>query len=156
MITEAEMLALTRELARVKSRQNIKAALTLYHPNIELNSPGFESISRGAAAVEKNLQVFFALFPDYRVTLADYACKGPMLLATGEVCVTPQIPGHPCPQVTVPVFLELLFEGERIIKEIFFLDVGLVCKRAGITPAQLRAAALQASQSISMQELQAC
>lgn len=156
MITEAEMLALTSELARVKSRQNIAAALAIYHPDIELVSPSFESISRGAAEAEKNLHVFFALFPDYRVTLADYACKGPMMLATGEVSVTPRIPGHPCPRVTVPVFLELRFEDERIIKETFFLDAGLICKRAGITPEQLRAAATNASQSTPRQELQAC
>ena len=156
MITEAQMLALSSELARVKSRQNVEAALAIYHPDIELVSPSFESVSRGVVEAEKNLRVFFALFPDYHVTLADYACKGPLLLATGEVSVTPRIPGHPCPRVTVPVFLELWFEDERIIKETFFLDVRLICKRAGITPEQLQAAAINARRSAPAQELQAC
>ena len=156
MITEAEMLALAGELARVKSQQNIAAALAIYHPDIELASPSFESISRGTAEAKKALQVFFALFPDYHVTLADYACKGQMMLATGEVSVTPQIPAQPCPRVTVPVFLELHFEGKRIVKETFFLDAGLVCKRAGITPEQLRAAASSASTSTATKGQHAC
>ena len=156
MISEAKMLDLTNELARVKSQQNITAALDIYHPNIELVSPSFESISRGRTETEKNLQVFFALFPDYQVRLCDYAINESMLLATGEVSVTPFISGHPCPKVTVPVFLEFHFKDERIVKEIFFLDVGMICKRANIKPEQLSAAATNASRSISKQGLQIC
>lgn len=156
MITEAEMLALASELAGVKSRQDIAAALAIYHPDIELVSPSFESISQGAAEVQRSLQVFFTLFPDYRVSLVEHACKGAMMLATGQVSVTPQIPGHSCPRVTVPVFLELHFEDKRIVKETFFLDAGLVCKRAGITPEQLRAAAISASTSTPTKGQHAC
>lgn len=147
MITKAKMRALTSELARVKSQQNITAALAIYHPDIELISPSFGSVSRGLAETEKNLHIFFTLFPDYYVTLANYACNGAMMLATGAVSLTPRVPGHSCPRVTVPVFLEFWFEDERIIKETFFLDAGLICKHAGISPEQLRAAALSASQS---------
>ena len=148
MISEAKMLDLTNELARVKSQQNIAAALDIYHPDIELISPSFDSISRGYTETLKNLQVFFTLFPDYQVRLGDYAINGPMLLATGEVSVTPLIPGHPCPKVTVPVFLEFHFKDERIVKETFFLDVGMICKRANITLGQLRATAINASRPI--------
>lgn len=153
MITEAEMLALISELARVKSQQNIAAALAIYHPDIELVAPSFESVSQGATAAEENMHVFFALFPDYCVTLVDYAYKGSMMLVMGEVSLTPQIPRHRCPRVTVPVFIEFHFKDERIIKEIFFLDAGLICKRAGITPEQLRSATINAIQSTSKQEL---
>ena len=156
MITEAEMLAVSSRLASVKSQQDIAAALAIYHPDIELISPSFDSVSRGEAEAEKNLHVFFALFPDYQVALSEYACKDAMMLATGTVSVTPQIPDHPCPRVTVPVFLELHFEGELIVKETFFLDAGLICKRAGITPEQLRAAAQIASTQPTQKEHQAC
>lgn len=154
-MNQAQMLALTCELASVKSQQDIQAALNIYHPDIELISPSFDSLSRGTAETEKNLQVFFALFPDYHVTLTEHACKGAMMLATGQVSLTPKIPGYPCPKVTVPVFLELHFKDERIVKETFFLDAGLICKRAGITLDHLRAAAKLASTTPSIKE-QAC
>lgn len=153
MITEAKMFALTSKLARVKSQQNIAAALAIYHPDIELVAPSFGSVSRGVDAAKKNMHVFFRLFPDYYVTLTDYACKGEMMLVVGEVSVTPHIVGHQCPRVTVPVFIEFRFKDERIIKEIFFLDAGLICKQAGITPEQLSTATINTIQSITKQEL---
>ena len=153
MITETEMLTLTNELAHVKSQQNIAAALNIYHPDIELISPSFESVSRGITAVEKSMHIFFTLFPDYCVTLGDYAIKGQMMLAIGEVSLTPQIPEQHCPRVTVPVFIEFQFKDQRIIKETFFLDAGLICKQAGISPDQLKTATINAIQSIRKQEL---
>lgn len=152
MLTEADMLARITALADVKSRQDIAAALAIYHPDIELVWPSVGAISRGAAAVERSLRIFFALFPDYRITLGDTACKGALMLAAGEVSLTPHIPGHPCPAVTVPVCLQLHFKDERIARETFFLDAGLICQRAGITPAQLHAAAGIAHTTLPTQE----
>jgi hypothetical protein len=135
------MLALSAELARVKSKQNIPAALAIYHPEIELISPGFDSVSCGSEEVEASLKIFFRLFPDYQVTLANYAFNDSTMLARGQVSVTPWLPDRTCPKVSVPVFLEFQFKDERISKETFFLDVGLICKRADIAPEQLIAAA---------------
>lgn len=140
-MTENQMLALSQELARVKSEQNVLAAVAIYHPEIELVAPGFDSVSRGSTEVEASLRLFFTLFPDYRVTLKQHAFNGSLMLATGEVQVTPWLPERSCPQVRVPVFLELHFQDNRIRKETFFLDVGLICKRAGITPEQWATAA---------------
>ena len=152
MITEVEMLALSYELARVKSEQNIPAALAIYHPDIELDSPSFASVSRGSAQVEKNLHIFFGLFPDSRVTLKQHAINGTVMLASGEVQITPHILHHPCPQISVPVFLELHFKEQRIHKETFFLDMGLICQKAGILPEQLTAAAANHAHSLTPQQ----
>lgn len=153
MMTEAKMLALTKELARVKSRQDIAAALAIYHPDIELISPGFESTCRGQMEVKKGLLFFFALLPDYQVTLLSHACNGPMMLAVGEVSLTPRIPDHPCPRVSIPVFIEFHFNEERISKEIFGLDIGLICKKAAITPQQWTAAIANAVLISNVKEL---
>lgn len=153
MITEAKMLALTAELARVKSRQDTAAALDIYHPDIELVSPGFDAISHGRAEAAKSLTLFFTLFPDYRVTLIHHACNGPMMLASGEATLTPAIPGDPCQSVTVPVFIEFHFRDKHISKETFSLDLGLICKKAGIAPHQWTTAVSNALLSTTVKEL---
>jgi len=44
MNNETDMLSLVTKLAKVKSEQNILAALAIYHPEIELASPSFNAI----------------------------------------------------------------------------------------------------------------
>ena len=146
-MTESEMLALIAELASVKSQQNIAAALALYHPDIELVSPGFGSCCQGRDEVEKSLKLFFQLFPDYRVTLTGYQFNGSVLLSSGEVSLTPNIPGWPCRSVCVPVQIEFRFRDKHIHKEVFGLDPKLVCDVAGV-PVSLWKAAI--SEFLSM------
>lgn len=156
MLTETEMLAITTELARVKSRGDSVAALAIYHPEIELASPGFASVSRGRAEVGRSLAVFFALFPDYRVTLTNHACRGDMMLATAEVSFTPAIPGVSCPHLTVPVFIEFHFRDGLISREVFGLEMSVVCQRAGITEQQWQAAVSHAALTVINEEKTAC
>jgi len=137
MINEAKMLSLVTELADVKSRQDIAAALAIYHPDIELISPSFNSDIKGGVDVGQQLAVFFKLFPDYEVSLDQYAANEKVMLATGQVSVTANIPGKNCPRIQLPVFIEFHFHESRISKEVFYLDAGLVCKKSGITPEDL-------------------
>lgn len=155
-MTPEQMHALASELARAKSEQNIAAALAIYHPDIELASPSFDALQRGTMAVKRGLQLFFALFPDYRVELHKAALDDLTMLASGQVCMTPRIPGQNCPRISVPVFLELEFRDARIYRETFFLDAGLVCRRAGITPDRLRSAAAAAQRALEQAEVRAC
>ncbi|HLD69080.1 MAG TPA: nuclear transport factor 2 family protein [Pseudomonas sp.] len=155
-MTSEQMHALASKLARVKSEQNIAVAMTIYHPDIELAAPSFDARHCGAAAVEQGLQVFFTLFPDYQIELHKTAYQGATMLASGQVRVTPHVPGQVCPCVSVPVFLELEFRDARIYRETFFLDAGLLCRRAGIAPEQLRAAAAEAQRALEQTEVHAC
>ncbi len=132
-MNEKEMKALVNELARVKSEQNVLAALEIYHPEVELISPSFEAAAVGCEEVEKQLGLFFLLFPDYQVTLEDYAINGLLMLATATVTLSVHIPGKTTPKITIPVFLEFHFSDNRISKEVFHMDAGLICRRSGIS-----------------------
>jgi len=142
MNNETDMLSLVTKLAKVKSEQNILAALAIYHPEIELASPSFNAIAKGSEEVELQLNVFFSLFPDYEVSLDQHAIRGNVMLATGQVWVTLNIPDKDCPRIQLPVFIEFHFHEDRISKEIFFLDAGMVCKKSNVTPEELTQATL--------------
>jgi len=137
---EERMLALVSQLAEVKSEQNILAALSIYHEDIELISPSFQSSAKGSVEVQKQLEIFFSLFPDYSVALEQYAVNKQLMLATGQVSLSANIPGKKCPTITLPVFIEFHFQADRIIKEVFYLDAGLICEKSGITPEDLQQA----------------
>jgi len=140
MINESKMLSLVSDLARVKSRQNVVAALGIYHPDIEMVSPSFNAVATGSEQVAQQLKVFFSLFPDYEVAIEQQAINGNVLLATGQVYITPNIPGKTCPRIQLPVFIEFHFRDNKISKEVFYLDAGMVCKKAGITVEELASA----------------
>ena len=137
MIDKSKMLSLVSELAKVKSEQDTLAALAIYHSEIELVSPSFNALATGSEQVEQQLKVFFSLFPDYEVSIEQQAVNEDVLLATGQVWVTPNIPGKECSRIQLPVFIEFHFRDKRISKEVFYLDAGMVCKKAGITPQDL-------------------
>jgi len=140
MINESKMLSLVSDLARVKSGQNVVAALGIYHPDIEMVSPSFNAVATGSEQVAQQLKVFFSLFPDYEVAIEQQAINGSVLLATGQVFITPNIPGKTCPRIQLPVFIEFHFRDNKISKEVFYLDAGMVCKKAGITVDDLASA----------------
>ncbi len=140
MINESKMSSLVSDLARVKSGQNVVAALDIYHPDIEMLSPSFNAVATGSEQVAQQLKVFFSLFPDYEVAIEQQAISGNVLLATGQVYITPNIPGKTCPRIKLPVFIEFHFRDNKISKEVFYLDAGLVCKKAGITADDLASA----------------
>lgn len=137
MNDETRMLALASELVKVKSEQNILAALSIYHPDAVLESPSFGAVARGSEEIELQLNIFFSLFPDYAVELEQYAIRGNVMLSTGKVSVTLNIPDKSCPRIELPVFVEFQFQDNRIIKEVFFLDAGMVCRKSGVTPEEL-------------------
>jgi len=142
MINKAKMLSLVTELAKAKNEQNILATLAIYHPEIELVSPSFNAHANGSEEVELQLNVFFSLFPDYKVSIDQHAINGNVMLATGQAWVTLDIPEKDCPRIQLPVFIEFHFHEDRISKEIFYLDAGMVCKKSKVTPEELAHATL--------------
>jgi len=140
MNQEVSMQAIVARLAQVKSEQNIPAALDIYHPNAELISPSFQSTAEGSKQIQQQLEIFFRLFPDYEVSLDQQAINGHVMLASGQVRLTPQIPDKVCPQIQLGVFIEFHFHQERISREIFHLDAGLICKKSAISIEELNRA----------------
>ena len=140
MNQEASMKALVAHLAQVKSEQNIPAALNIYHKNVEIVSPSFQSTAKGSKQVQQQLEVFFRLFPDYEVSIDQQAINGHVMLASGQVRLTPKIPDKVCRQIQLGVFIEFHFHQERISREVFHLDAGLICKKSAITIEELNRA----------------
>jgi ketosteroid isomerase-like protein len=136
-LNQTTALSLVTELARVKSQQDIAAALEIYHRDVEIISPSFNAHAKGQAEVVQQLQLFFGLFPDYSVSLDQHAVNGNVLLATGQVSVTLNAQNKVCPCIQVPVFIEFHIRDERIAKEVFYLDAGLVCKKSGVSAEEL-------------------
>jgi len=136
MNNEAAMYELVSELARVKSRQDTLAALDIYHPDIELIAPGSDSQARGRIEVGRQLELFFKIFPDYRACLKQYAFNETVMLSSAQVSLTPNMPGKRCPRIELPVFFEFEFRDNKISKEVFNLDIGMLCRKAGILPAE--------------------
>ncbi len=141
MITHTKMQALVNELARVKSEQNITAALDIYHPQVELITPSLNARGVGSQQARQQLEVFFNVFPDYAVTLSQHAFNDNLMLATGQVTVTPTLSPplskKTFPTVTVPVFIEFHFKDEKICKEVFHLEIEHIFKKSGLTNQDL-------------------
>jgi SnoaL-like domain len=146
MTDHSTMVSLVADLAKMKSEQNTAAALDIYHPEVVLQSPGFGALAKGGKEVERQLNLFFALFPDYEVTLTQQAFNDEVLLATGVVSITLNSPTKACQRIQVPVFMEFHFLNEKISKEVFFLDASMVCRKSGVSADDL-SEAIQALQS---------
>lgn len=140
MNDENKMTALAAALAKAKSEQNIQAALAIYHPEAEMIAPSFGAVAKGAREIEHQLYLFFCLFPDYSVELEQHAVNGNVMLATGTVTATLNVQGKSCAPIALPVFIEFHFRENRISKEVFNLDLGMVCRESGVTPEQLASA----------------
>ena len=137
MNKETKMFSLATELARAKSEQDMLASLTIYHASAEMIAPSFGSIAKGSTEIEQQLNVFFSLFPDYEVILQQHAFNGNVMLATGQASLTLNIPGKKCPRIQLPLFIEFHFHEDRISKEVFFLDIGMICRKSAVTSEEL-------------------
>ena len=141
MITNQKMQALVTQLAQLKSEQNIMAALEIYHPKIELITPSLNVRGVGHHEARQQLEIFFNVFPDYGVTLEEHAFNENLMLATGQVTVTPTLAPSVSkkifPTVTVPVFIEFHFSADKICKEVFHFDIEHIFKKSGLRKQDL-------------------
>ncbi len=60
---------LERLYASAKSHQDVAAALAVCHEDFELESLGFGLVAHGRKECERQLEVFFRIFPDYSVAV---------------------------------------------------------------------------------------
>lgn len=133
----AEMARIVDALAAAKSRQDVDAAMEIYHPHGVLEAPPLASRREGAAQIRTALEGFFSLFPDYAVALEGHAASGDTLIAWGAIHLT--LTGTPSGQATngrratVPVFILFRFRGGRIVWESFNFDLASLCRQSGVS-----------------------
>src|SRR5258708_20087013 len=82
------MFALAQALAVAKSRQDVPAAMKLFHQAMLLETPAFGTMARGRAENERVLTRFFTSFPDYNVVLQGHAGNDDTLICWGTVQMT--------------------------------------------------------------------
>jgi steroid delta-isomerase-like uncharacterized protein len=142
-------LELVSDYAAAKSRQDIAAALALCTDDFVLDTVPFGVRGAGAADVAGQLGLFFATFPDYRVTIegqavaddgAAVSCWGTwhatMRGALGTFAATQTA-------CTVPFVCVFEVTGTRLAAERFFFDLGTLCRQLGL-PLDRVTAELQA------------
>jgi predicted ester cyclase len=136
------MLELARALAVAKSRQDVPAAMKLFHQDMLLENPAFGTMARGLAANEKALTSFFTSFPDYNVVLQGHASNGDTLICWGTVRMTMTgdrfgvVPnGRPA---ELPVFIQFVFKDDLIAGERFSFDLSALCAQSGVSTDVVR------------------
>lgn len=132
-MTQEQKLALVAQLARVKNQGGVEAALAIYHPEVELSWPSLGSIARGTEAVRQGLEMFFRVFPDYRISLTSSRMEGEVLMADAQATLTPHVGAGVGRTVSLPVQLEFHFSQERVRKEVFELNRDQLLALAGIS-----------------------
>ncbi|BDU00871.1 hypothetical protein IFM12276_38990 [Nocardia sputorum] len=136
------MMDLATELAVVKSRQDVTAALRLMHDEMVLEAPAFGTVARGLDANEAALRTFFASFPDYDVQLGGNAADGETLACWGTVRMT--MTGNRFGvepngrRAELPVFLRFAFADGLIAGEYFHFDLSELCAQSGVSTDAVR------------------
>ena len=135
------MFELAQALAVAKSRRDVRAALALMHPEMELES-SFGTRARGSAENERALARFFESFPDYEVSLEGHAGTGDVLVCWGVARMTMTgdrfgvVPNGR--RSELPVFIQLSFRQGRISRELFFFDLSALCAQSGVSTDAVR------------------
>jgi SnoaL-like polyketide cyclase. len=136
------MFALAQALAVAKSRQDVPAAMKLFHEDMLLENPAFGTEARGLAENENVLTRFFTSFPDYNVVLQGHAGNDDTLICWGTVQMTMTgdrfgvIPNGR--RAELPVFIQFAFKDDLIAGERFFFDLSALCAQSGVSTDAVR------------------
>jgi predicted ester cyclase len=136
------MFALAQALAAAKSRQDVAAAMNLFHKDMLLESPAFGTKAQGLAENAKVLSRFFTSFPDYNVVLQGHASNSDTLLCWGTVQMTMTgdrfgvVPNGA--RAELPVFIQFAFKDDLIAGERFFFDLSELCAQSGVSTDAVR------------------
>jgi predicted ester cyclase len=136
------MFELAQALAVAKSRQDIPAAVKLFHDEMLLESPAFGTMARGRAENENALRRFFTSFPDYNVVLQGHASNDDALICWGTVQMTMTgdrfgvVPNGR--RAELPVFIQFAFKDDLIAGERFFFDLSALCVQSGVSTDAVR------------------
>jgi predicted ester cyclase len=142
MMDADQMFALAQALAAAKSRQDLPAAMKLFHPDMLLETPAFGTKARGLAANEAVLARFFASFPDYDVTLDGHAGNGDALICWGTARMTltgDRFGATPNGRrAELPVVIQFAFKDGLIAGERFIFDLSELCAQSGLSTDAVR------------------
>jgi predicted ester cyclase len=136
------MFELAQALADAKSRQDLPAAMKLFHQDMVLETPAFGTTACGLPENERALTRFFASFPDYNVVLQGHAGNGDTLICWGTAQMTMTgdrfgvVPNGR--RAELPVFIQFLFEDDLIAGERFFFDLSELCAQSGVSTDVVR------------------
>jgi predicted ester cyclase len=136
------MFELAQALAIAKSRQDVPAAMKLFHEDMRLETPAFGTVARGLAENEKVLTRFFTSFPDYNVVLQGHAGNADTLVCWGTVHMTMTgnrfgvLPDGK--RAELPVFIRFMFKDDLIAGEQFFFDLSALCAQSGVSTDAVR------------------
>ncbi len=143
----AQARALHRTLVRLyasaKSHRDVEAALAVCHEDFALESLGFGLVARGRKECERQLELFFRVFPDYALALEGMAesdgvvsCWGSARLRFGGemfgIAPTQRIS-------TLPVACVFDFDGGLVRRERFFFDLATLCEQVEAPVAEVAA-----------------
>lgn len=136
------MLELAQALAVAKSRQDVPAAMELFHRDMVLEAPALATTARGAAENEKALLRFFASFPDYAVSLEGHAANRDTLVCwgTARMTLTGERFGVTANgrRAALPVDIRFTFRDDLIAGERFSFDLSELCSQSGVSTDAVR------------------
>lgn len=141
-VNSNRMFELAEALAIAKGRQDVSAAVKLFHNDILLECPAFGTSARGIAENTKVLAAFFRSFPDYNMALGDHAGNGDALFCWGIVKMTMTgnrfevVPNGK--RAELPVFIRFAFKDDLIAAERFFFDLSALCAQSGVSTDAVR------------------
>jgi len=146
-IRVGRMRSLVETYARAKSRADVPGAMAVCAESFVLDTPAFGIASRSRDETVGHLGAFFHAFPDYGVTVdactfgpAAAACWGTARMTLGGAFL------HLAPTnrtATIPFASAFDFVGDRIAREIFFIDLAQLCDGIGVRVEEMRAALAQ-------------
>jgi predicted ester cyclase len=141
-VDSGRMLKMAQALAVAKSRQDIAAAMRLFHRDMLLETPAFGTVARGLPENAKVLARFFASFPDYHVVLNGQAASEDTLICWGTARMTMTgnrfgvVPNGR--RAELPVFIHFTFKDGLIAGERFFFDLSELCAQSGVSADAVR------------------
>ena len=139
-MTPERMFELAYELGVAKNRQDVAAALTFMHDDIELTSPTWGAIARGKEENAALLAHFFANYPDYKVSFEGHVANGECFVGWGTVRMTMAADASDAKgmspngrRIAIPVTIRMTFKDDLIATEHFMGDLAQIAAQSGIS-----------------------
>ncbi len=146
-IRVGRMRSLVETYARAKSRADVAGAMAVCAESFVLDTPAFGVASRNREETVGHLGAFFHAFPDYGVRVdaatfgpATAACWGTARMTLGGAFLD-VAPTHRTAEI--PFASAFDFVGDRIAREIFFIDLAQLCDGIGVRVEDMQAALAQ-------------
>lgn len=139
-MTPERMYELAAGLGAAKNRQDVAAALTFMHDDIELTSPAWGAVARGKEENAALLTHFFANYPDYEVSFEGYIADDERFVGWGRVRMTMAADASDAKglspngrRIEIPVTIRMTFKDDLIATEHFLCDLAQIAAQSGIS-----------------------